>query len=345
MASIFFIMYFQKLLFVIGNLGFIYITHAMLFPCAFALFFQLAAEAYAVTVSLAAGLGTVWWGSLVNAAQPASVSCERANQTNFTVKNQGVIFTGYSPPTWELVPKIIHDTRVIRKRKGQTKREKINFRGGGGGAPLLPKLHFQFQFPISLSLPLNHSRYLMVFEDITKLFGRTMKQDREVGVQVTPIAADLTWTLTSLSLSHYLIVIWMASIPHNFASKQVGDTPKRGKTRDAQFIQKWGLCEYVIVHTILGGSPVILWISLGGKPKWLPLKFGYHDVMRTSPIHSICTDRRDPGPAASLQVSPSSETCQSVAILMNRRHSIENLTSNSARSILLAYVIHSNISW
>ena len=46
----------------------------------------------------------------------------------------------------------------------------------------------------------------------------------------------------------------------------------------------WFLCEYVIVHTIWGGSPVILWISLGGKPKWLPLKFGYHDVMRTSPI-------------------------------------------------------------
>ena len=46
----------------------------------------------------------------------------------------------------------------------------------------------------------------------------------------------------------------------------------------------WGLCEYVIVHTILGGSPVILWISLGGTPKWLPLKFGYHDVMHTSPI-------------------------------------------------------------
>ena len=46
----------------------------------------------------------------------------------------------------------------------------------------------------------------------------------------------------------------------------------------------WGLCEYVIVHAILGGSPVILWISLGGKPNWLPLNFGYHDVMRTSPI-------------------------------------------------------------
>ena len=50
---------------------------------------------------------------------------------------------------------------------------------------------------------------------------------------------------------------------------------------------RWGLCEYVIVHTILGGSPVILWISLGCKPKWLPLKFGYHDATRTSPI-SLC---------------------------------------------------------
>ena len=48
--------------------------------------------------------------------------------------------------------------------------------------------------------------------------------------------------------------------------------------------RKWGQCQYVIVRTILGGSPVILWISPSGKPKWLPLKFGYHDVMRTSPI-------------------------------------------------------------
>ena len=47
---------------------------------------------------------------------------------------------------------------------------------------------------------------------------------------------------------------------------------------------QWGLCVSKW-HTILGGSPVILLISeLGGKPKWLPLKFGYHDVMRTSPI-------------------------------------------------------------
>ena len=48
---------------------------------------------------------------------------------------------------------------------------------------------------------------------------------------------------------------------------------------------QWGLCAYVIVHTILPPSPVILWIELAGKPKCLPLNFGYHDVMRT------CTSR------------------------------------------------------
>ena len=31
-------------------------------------------------------------------------------------------------------------------------------------------------------------------------------------------------------------------------------------------------------------QPVILWIPLGGKPKWLPLNFGFNDVMRTAPI-------------------------------------------------------------
>ena len=37
-------------------------------------------------------------------------------------------------------------------------------------------------------------------------------------------------------------------------------------------------------------------------------------------IHSICSDRRDLSSAAGLQVSPTSDTCESVAILMNRRH-------------------------
>ena len=33
-------------------------------------------------------------------------------------------------------------------------------------------------------------------------------------------------------------------------------------------------------------QPVILWIPLGGKPKWLPLNFGFNDEMRTAPIKS-----------------------------------------------------------
>ena len=37
-------------------------------------------------------------------------------------------------------------------------------------------------------------------------------------------------------------------------------------------------------------------------------------------IHSICTDRRDASPAAGLQVYPTSDTCQSVAILVNRHY-------------------------
>ena len=31
-------------------------------------------------------------------------------------------------------------------------------------------------------------------------------------------------------------------------------------------------------------QPVILWTELGGKPKWLPLNSGYHDIMHTVPF-------------------------------------------------------------
>ena len=34
-------------------------------------------------------------------------------------------------------------------------------------------------------------------------------------------------------------------------------------------------------------QPLKLWIELGGKPKWLSLKCGYHDVMRTGPIDQL----------------------------------------------------------
>ena len=38
------------------------------------------------------------------------------------------------------------------------------------------------------------------------------------------------------------------------------------------------------LHPFATASPVILWIELGGKPKWLPLDIGYNDEMRTGPI-------------------------------------------------------------
>ena len=37
---------------------------------------------------------------------------------------------------------------------------------------------------------------------------------------------------------------------------------------DQQIYWEWGLCEYA--HTNLQPSPIIRWILLGGKPKWLP---------------------------------------------------------------------------
>ena len=39
------------------------------------------------------------------------------------------------------------------------------------------------------------------------------------------------------------------------------------------------VCEYIIIHALLAAQSshsVILWIELGGKPKWLPVHFGYH---------------------------------------------------------------------
>ena len=45
-----------------------------------------------------------------------------------------------------------------------------------------------------------------------------------------------------------------------------------------------GHAHYVIVGEN-ATQPVILWIELGDKPKWLPLNFEFNDVMmRTTPI-------------------------------------------------------------
>ena len=39
-------------------------------------------------------------------------------------------------------------------------------------------------------------------------------------------------------------------------------------------------------HSIreIATQPVVLWIELGGKPKWLPLNFGFNDVMPKVPV-------------------------------------------------------------
>ena len=50
---------------------------------------------------------------------------------------------------------------------------------------------------------------------------------------------------------------------------------------------QWGLHACVIIHTILPSCRVILWIELGGKSKWLPFSFGYHDVMHTASIDFV----------------------------------------------------------
>ena len=59
------------------------------------------------------------------------------------------------------------------------------------------------------------------------------------------------------------------------------------QTRSPYVAHMQPICGPYVSAAVVGGSPVILWISLGGKPKWLPLKFGYHDVMRTSPLQAL----------------------------------------------------------
>ena len=101
-----------------------------------------------------------------------------------------------------------------------------------------------------------------------------------------------------------LVKCWIHNCHHSFSSKIY--IHKRKSHRDltsmfpckflsANLSEKWktflryflrqmgamGIC-----HSIreFATQPVILWILLGGKPKWFPLNFGFNDVMRTAPI-------------------------------------------------------------
>ena len=48
-------------------------------------------------------------------------------------------------------------------------------------------------------------------------------------------------------------------------------------------LSSMGPVRNVIVHTVSPPSPVILWIALGGKPKWFLLNSGYHEVSAHKP--------------------------------------------------------------
>ena len=64
-----------------------------------------------------------------------------------------------------------------------------------------------------------------------------------------------------------------------------------------------------------------LFIFISRESKWGTLQSaGNPRCAVPAEIHSICTDRLRPGLAAGLQVSPTSDTSQSVAILMNKPH-------------------------
>ena len=45
-------------------------------------------------------------------------------------------------------------------------------------------------------------------------------------------------------------------------------------------------------HTQVATQPIILRIELSGKPKWLPLNSGYHDVMRTVLIYTAAEQQK-----------------------------------------------------
>ena len=67
-----------------------------------------------------------------------------------------------------------------------------------------------------------------------------------------------------------------------------------------------------------------LFIFISRESKWGTLQSaGNPRCAVPAEIHSICTDWPRPGPAAGLQVSPTSDISQSVAILMNRPHCLD----------------------
>ena len=109
-------------------------------------------------------------------------------------------------------------------------------------------------------------------------------------------------------------------------------TGKKGKIR--KIILKAAANEQCVVHCPRKSARYEwrLLIIISRESKWGTLKSaGNPRCAVSAEIHSTCTDCRDLGPATGLQVSPTSDTCQSVAILMNRRHCVSCRANNYAR--------------
>ena len=102
-----------------------------------------------------------------------------------------------------------------------------------------------------------------------------------------------------LAVQHFFLVF---QVPDHFRS----DCPNAEKPCDfveegcsysvwnvellAQDQLERGVCKYVVVHiNVLPPKPrpVIPWIELAGKRKWLPLNFGYQDVICTRHVAKI----------------------------------------------------------
>ena len=86
-----------------------------------------------------------------------------------------------------------------------------------------------------------------------------------------------------------------------------------------------------------------LFIIISRASKWRTLKSaGNRRCAVHAETHSICTARPRPGPAAGVRVSPTSDTCQSVAILMNRRPPISRARLNFRRRPILCTTLYRN---
>ena len=75
-------------------------------------------------------------------------------------------------------------------------------------------------------------------------------------------------------------------LPNRYASQSRMNELLTMKTDFSTLELRLAMGAVRIRHSIreFATQPVILRILLGGKPKWLPLNFGFNDKMRTAPI-------------------------------------------------------------